>query len=164
MAETLVRQGETITRLEGVIKESEKTIAEKTLHIEALEMEVKNLQLRLDSAVADNSSGSTSEMMKMMHEGKVKLNEAMKKSLEHEQRLIQYEHEMDKQGKQINEMENLLKVRDGLIGMLKAKKDELLNENDSLRRYATEVRNLLLEVQGRLFNLSVILSSRLVTG
>lgn len=119
----------------------------RSLRIEALEMEVKNLQMRLDAAVTESSSTlPTNDMMKMMHEGKVKLNEAMKKSLEHEQRIIQYEHEMDKQGKQINEMENLLKVRDGLIGMLKAKKDELLNENDSLRRYANEVRNLLLEV------------------
>lgn len=109
-------------------------------------MEVSNLQLRLDAAVTDGPVGPPSDMMKIMHEGKVKLNEAMKKSLEHEQRIMQYEHEMDKQGKQINEMENLLKVRDGLIGMLKAKKDELLNENDSLRRYANEVRNLLLEV------------------
>lgn len=118
----------------------------RTLRIEALEIEVKNLQMRLDAAVSESSAGLSNDMMKIMHEGKVKLNEAMKKTLEHEQRIIQYEHEMDKQGKQINEMENLLKVRDGLIGMLKAKKDELLNENDSLRRYANEVRNLLLEV------------------
>lgn len=95
----------------------------------------------------ENDKHQTQDLKKMVHEGKLKLNEAMKKSLEQEQKIMKYDHDLDQQSKQINEMENLLKVRDGLIGMLKAKKDELLNENESLRRYANEVRNLLLEVR-----------------
>lgn len=115
--------------------------------MENLEIEVRSLKQRLDSAVveADEFSG-TQDLMKIIQEGKIRLDEAMNKSMEHEQRLTQYQHEIDKKTKQLNEMENLVKVRDGLIGMLKAKKDELISENESLRRYANEVRNLLLEV------------------
>lgn len=108
---------------------------------------MKSLKQRLDSAVVEaNQFSGTQDLMKIIQEGKIRLDEAMSKSMEHEQRLIQYQHEVDKRTKQLNEMENLVKVRDGLIGMLKAKKDELISENESLRRYANEVRNLLLEV------------------
>lgn len=82
----------------------------------------------------------------MLLEGRMKLEQLLKKSLEYEHRIIKYEHEMNKQSKQISEMENLLKVRDGLISMMKAKKDELQMENDCLNKYANEIRDLLLQV------------------
>lgn len=115
--------------------------------VENLEAEVRSLKQRLESVVVENHDyENNQDLMLAIQEGKLKLDEAMHKSLEHEQRIIQYQHEIDKRSKQLNEMENLVKVRDGLIGMLKAKKDELISENESLRRYANEVRNLLLEV------------------
>lgn len=82
----------------------------------------------------------------MLHEGRMKLEQSLKKSLEYEHKIIRYEHDLNRQGKQICEMENLLKVRDGLISMMKAKKDELQMENDSLNKYANEIRDLLLQV------------------
>lgn len=119
--------------------------------MENLEAEVRSLKERLDSAVVEaDKLNSTQDVMKIIQEGKLRLDDAMNKSLEHEQKMIQYQHDIEKKAKQLNEMENLVKVRDGLIGMLKAKKDELISENESLRRYANEVRNLLLEV-GHLF-------------
>lgn len=115
--------------------------------MENLEAEVRSLKQRLESVVVESRDfENNQDLMLAIQEGKLKLDEAMHKSLEHEQRIIQYQHEIEKRSKQLNEMENLVKVRDGLIGMLKAKKDELISENESLRRYANEVRNLLLEV------------------
>lgn len=115
--------------------------------MEKLEAEVRSLKQRLESSVVETGPlDGSQDLMQVIQEGKVRLDEAINKSLEHEQKIIQYQHEIDKKSKQITEMENLVKVRDGLIGMLKAKKDELTSENESLRRYANEVRSLLLEV------------------
>lgn len=115
--------------------------------VENLEAEVRNLTQRLESATIESDRlNSNQDLAMVIQESKLKLDEAMNKTLEHEQKIIQYQHDIEKKDKQLNEMDNLVKVRDGLIGMLKAKKDELINENESLRRYANEVRNLLLEV------------------
>lgn len=122
-------------------------ICYRIILVENLEAEVRSLKQRLESAVVESDKyNSNQDLMKIIQEGKVKLDEAMNRTLEYEQKIIQFQHEIDKKVRQLNEMENLVKVRDGLIGMLKAKKDELINENESLRRYANEVRNLLLEV------------------
>lgn len=94
----------------------------------------------------ETESNSDHDLKQMLQEGKQKLEQALKRSLENEQKIIKYEHEIEQKVKQINDMENLLKVRDGLIGMMKTKKDEIAMENDSLNRYAEEIRQLLLEV------------------
>lgn len=105
-----------------------------------------NLQGRVDALTSCNEDDNRYDYKTMVHEVKMQLNEALKKSLEQEQKMIKYEHELDMRNRQVNELDNLLKVRDGLIGMLKAKKDDLLSENESLKKYANEVRSVLAEV------------------
>ena len=93
------------------------------------------------------TSESTSELKITLEEGKSKLQKVIVKSIENEQKLIQYEHELNQQKNQKMELENLLGLRDGLIAVLKNRKDEILMENESLQRYSEEVRRLLLEVR-----------------
>lgn len=93
-----------------------------------------------------HNAETTAELKDTINEGKMKLEYALKKSLDNEQKVIKYQEEMEKQNRKMNEMGNLLKVRDGLIGMIKLKKDELATENESLTKYANEMRQLLLEV------------------
>lgn len=92
------------------------------------------------------SSESTSELKISLEEGKAKLQKAILKSVENEQKLIQYEYELNQQKNQKMELENLLRLRDSLINVLKSRKDEIVMENESLQKYSEEVRRLLLEV------------------
>lgn len=70
----------------------------------------------------------------------------MNKSFEAEQKILQCENVIDKQSKQMNEMENLLRYRENMAGVLKASRDELLVEKDSLIRYSHETRAVLSQV------------------
>ncbi|KAJ8910161.1 hypothetical protein NQ315_005764 [Exocentrus adspersus] len=82
----------------------------------------------------------------MVEEGRQKLNELMKKSMESEQKILHYENVIEKQSKQMNEMENLLRYRENMAGVLKASRDELILEKESLTRYSHEMRTVLAEV------------------
>lgn len=114
--------------------------------IEQLKVQIENLQAGAIVNNLENIPHDTQELQSMLEEGKAKLQKALTKSLDNEQKLIRYEHDMNQQKKQLNDMENLLKVRDGLISMLKVKKDELVLENESLHRYSEEIRQLLFDV------------------
>lgn len=92
------------------------------------------------------------ELKETINEGRLKLEYALKKSLENEQKIIKYEDEIERHTKRIGELETLLKVRDGLIGTIKIKKDEVESENASLTKYSNEMRQLLLEVSLRLIS------------
>ncbi|KAF2880912.1 hypothetical protein ILUMI_25261 [Ignelater luminosus] len=148
VAKTMIKNVEKITELETRLTESEQTICNQKIEISNLKADIENLQqypiinsFELDKPTKD------SDLKMMLHEGRIKLEQSLKKSLEYEHKLIRYEHDLNRQSKQIYEMENLLKVRDGLISMMKAKKDELQMENDSLNKYANEIRDLLLQAK-----------------
>lgn len=80
------------------------------------------------------------------------LDKMLKKLLGYEQRILKHQYESEQQRKQLSDMENLMKNRDDLISAMKAKKDELALESESLNRYASDMRESLLQV--RFFYLS----------
>lgn len=110
-------------------------------------MSVNNLEERIRALQIEAQKETDQELKKSLQEGRLKLEQALKRSLENEQRLLKFEHDIEQKTKQMNDMENLLKVRDGLIGMMKTKKDELSQENESLNQYAEQVRALLIQVK-----------------
>lgn len=109
-------------------------------------MSVNNLEERIRALQMEAQKETDQELKKSLQEGRLKLEQALKRSLENEQRLLKFEYEIEQKTKQLNQMENLLQVRDGLIGMIKTKKDELTLENESLNEYAEQVRTLLIQV------------------
>lgn len=125
--------------------------------IQHLNVQIDNLQAGAIVNNLEHIPQDTQELQSMLEEGKAKLQKALTKSLDNEQKLIRYEHDMNQQKKQLNDMENLLKVRDGLISMLKAKKDELVLENESLHRYSEEIRQLLFDTKEELKQKSELL-------
>ncbi|KAL3267417.1 hypothetical protein HHI36_011546 [Cryptolaemus montrouzieri] len=141
------RQEEIINKYKSLLQDSENKLNEKSIEVAKLNAELKHLKIRQDALEEQNLNCPTDELRKMVADGRQKLSEIMKKSMENEQKLACYENTIEKQHKQMNEMENLLRVRDGLIGMIKAKKDELLMEKDSLTRYCKDVRNMLAETR-----------------
>lgn len=114
--------------------------------MKALQAKYDFLQAKVSTMQLSQDSDSTADLKETITEGKMKLEFALKKSLDNEQKVIKYEAEIERHVKKINDMENLLKVRDGLIGMIKIKKNELFNDNETLTKYAHEMRQLLLEV------------------
>lgn len=143
----LCKQEEIINKYKELLQESERRLSEKSVEVAKLNAELRHLKLRQDALEEQNLNCPTDELRKMVSDGRQKLTEIMKKSMENEQKLAHYEATIEKQHKQMNEMENLLRVRDGLIGMIKAKKDELIMEKDSLTRYCKDVRNMLAETR-----------------
>ncbi|XP_044748786.1 myosin-10-like isoform X2 [Coccinella septempunctata] len=141
------RQEEIIVKYKSMLQDSEMKLNEKSIEVAKLSAELKHLKIRQDALEEQNLNCPTDELRKMVADGRQKLSEIIKKSMENEQKLACYESTIEKQHKQMNEMENLLRVRDGLIGMIKAKKDELLMEKDSLTRYCKDVRNMLAETR-----------------
>lgn len=118
----------------------------RKLEISSLQMSVSNLEERIRALQIEAQRETDQGLKKSLQEGRLKLEQALKRSLENEQRLLKFEHDIEQKTKQLNDMENLLKVRDGLIGMMKTKKDELSQENESLNQYAEQVRALLIQV------------------
>ncbi|XP_045479629.1 myosin-10-like isoform X3 [Harmonia axyridis] len=141
------RQEEIIVKYKNMLQENEMKLNDKSIEVAKLSAELKHLKIRQDALEEQNLNCPTDELRKMVADGRQKLSEIMKKSMENEQKLACYESTIEKQHKQMNEMENLLRVRDGLIGMIKAKKDELLMEKESLTRYCKDVRNMLAETR-----------------
>lgn len=112
-----------------------------------MKVEIENLKQRLAVPTIENNNVimEDNDLKNLLHEGRVKLEQSLKKTLDYEHKIIKYEHDLNKQNKQLCDMENLLKVRDGLVSMMKAKKDELELENDSLNKYANGIRELLIQ-------------------
>lgn len=111
-----------------------------------LTSEIRQLKVRQEHLEELNLKCPTENLQKMVEEGRQKLNELMKKSMESEQKILHYENVIDKQSKQMNEMENLLRYRENMAGVLKASRDELILEKESLTRYSHEMRTVLAEV------------------
>ncbi|GJQ81192.1 hypothetical protein Trydic_g23361 [Trypoxylus dichotomus] len=150
LGKALVQKEEVITRLEHERADLNQEIEEQKVIIQQLTVQIDNLQAGAIVNNLEHIPHDTQELQSMLEEGKAKLQRALTKSLDNEQKLIRYEHDMNQQKKQLNDMENLLKVRDGLISMLKVKKDELVLENESLHRYSEEIRQLLFDTKEEL--------------
>ncbi|XP_018331754.1 myosin-9-like isoform X2 [Agrilus planipennis] len=154
LAASLVHKEEEITLIEKKIEQYEELVRNQKMEIANLNANVVNMEQRL--ALLSNDEHYPTKDMKdsdlnyVLRENRLKLDEMLRKSLDYEQKIIKYDHDFEMQQKQIYEMDNLLKVRDGLIGMLKAKKDELYVENESLTKYANEIRDALMETKEEL--------------
>lgn len=114
--------------------------------VSKLTAEIRQLKVRQEHLEELNEKCPTDNLQRMVEEGRNKLNELMKKSLESEQKLIHCENIIEKQSKQMNEMENLLRYRENMAGVLKASRDELILEKESLTKYSHEMRTVLAEV------------------
>lgn len=140
---TLVEKEEEITQLHQLLKKREDDLANRRVELQNLKNKVDNLQDHIQSMKQQDTE---SELKNMIKEGRSKLEDALAKSLENEHKLIKFEHEMAQKIQLVASLENTLKLRDGLIGVLKTKKEELIVENTSLAKYSEEIRLFVLEV------------------
>ncbi|KAK5644522.1 hypothetical protein RI129_005822 [Pyrocoelia pectoralis] len=143
----LLQNVQKLTELENLISEKDEVIYRQQVEITGLTAEVENLNLKLSVPESGDTSLEESELKRMLYEGTEKLENMIKKSSENEQRAISFQYELNKRTKQLYDMENLLKARDGLITVLKAKKDELQLENSSFNNYADQIRTLLIQTR-----------------
>ncbi|XP_030745813.1 myosin-10-like isoform X2 [Sitophilus oryzae] len=147
----LGKQQEYIARYQLLLEESENKLREKfdvlrSTEVANLRSEIRQLKVRQEALEEQNFNCPTEELQKMVEEGRYKLNELMKKSIESEQKLEHYSSVIEKQTQQMSEMENLLRYRENMAGVLKASRDELVLEKESLTRYSQEMRTVLAEV------------------
>ncbi|KAK4887218.1 hypothetical protein RN001_003489 [Aquatica leii] len=144
---TTIQNVQKITEMEEALTEKDEIIYKQKIEISSLNSEVEQLKLKEKSLSLDekNDNEEESELKLMLIEGKTKIEQLIKKSSENEQRAIDFKHDLDKRNKQLYEMENLLKAREELLTIMKIKKDELQIENNSLNKYANEIRELLIQ-------------------
>lgn len=114
--------------------------------VSRLTAEIRQLKVRQEHLEQLNEKCPADDLQHLVEQTREKLHELMKKSLESEQKIIHCEHIIEKQSKQLNEMENLLRYRENMAGVLKASRDELVSEKNSLARYSHEMRTVLSEV------------------
>ncbi|XP_074037753.1 uncharacterized protein isoform X2 [Leptinotarsa decemlineata] len=139
-------QHDVVLRYKQLLFESEQKLSEKSQEVGKLTSEIRQLKVRQEHLEELNQKCPTENLQKMVEEGRAKLTELMRKSLESEQKILHCENVIEKQSKQINEMENLLRYRENMAGVLKASRDELVIEKESLTRYSQEMRTVLAEV------------------
>nr|CAI5844156.1 unnamed protein product [Callosobruchus analis] len=139
-------QHEVVVRYKQMLAESEMRLSEKSQEVARLTSEIRQLKVRQEHLEELNQKCPAENLQRMVEEGRNKLNELMKKSLDSEQKILQCESIIEKQSKQINEMENLLRYRENMAGVLKASRDELILEKESLTKYSQEMRSVLAEV------------------
>ncbi|XP_076274411.1 uncharacterized protein LOC143205180 isoform X2 [Rhynchophorus ferrugineus] len=142
----LGKQQEYIAKYQLLLEESENKLREKSTEVANLRSEIRQLKVRQEALEEQNFSCPTDELQRMVEEGRYKLNELMKKSIESEQKLEHYSSVIERQTHQMSEMENLLRYRENMAGVLKASRDELVLEKESLTRYSQEMRTVLAKV------------------
>ncbi|CAG9854149.1 unnamed protein product [Phyllotreta striolata] len=135
-----------VAKYKQLLAESERKICEKSQEVAKLTSEMRQLKVRQEHLEELNQKCPTENLQKMVEEGRSKLTELMKKSLDSEQKILHCESIIDKQSKQVNEMENLLRYRENMAGVLKTDRDQLVIEKESLNRYSHELRTVLAEV------------------
>nr|CAH7757578.1 unnamed protein product [Callosobruchus chinensis] len=133
-------QYEVVVRTKQMLAESEMRLSEKSQEVARLTSEIRQLKVRQEHLEELNQKCPAENLQRMVDEGRHKLNELMQKTLNSEQKILQCESIIEKQSKQINEMENLLRHRENMAGVLKASRDELILEKDSLAKYSQEMR------------------------
>ncbi|XP_050501237.1 myosin-8-like isoform X2 [Diabrotica virgifera virgifera] len=144
-------QHDIVSKYKQLLAESEQKLTEKFIALRSQEVakltsEIRQLKVRQEHLEELNQKCPTDSLQKMFEEGKNKLRELMKKSLESEQKIAHCEQIIDKQSRQMNEMENLLRYRENMAGVLKTSREELFIEKESLTKYSQELRTLLAEV------------------
>lgn len=82
----------------------------------------------------------------LAEDGRLKLNELIKKLFESEQRIDKYESIIEKQKKKMNEMENLIRYKERMTDVLKKNRGDLVMDKQNLLIYSQEVRTALDEV------------------
>ncbi|XP_060531861.1 myosin heavy chain, clone 203-like isoform X2 [Cylas formicarius] len=142
----LYKQQECIGKYQMLLEESENKLKEKSMEVANLRSEIRQLKVRQEALEEQNYNCPTEELQRMVEEGRHKLNELMKKSMESEQKLEDYASVIEKQSQQMSDMENLLRFRENMTVVLKATRDELLMERQSLTKYSEEIRTVLIEV------------------
>ncbi|XP_050305465.1 golgin subfamily A member 6-like protein 7 [Anthonomus grandis grandis] len=142
----LSKQQECISKYKMLLEESEAKLTEKSTEVAALRAEMKQLKVRQEALEEQNVKCPTDELQRMIEEGRGKLSDLMRKSIDSEQKIEYYTLVVEKQGHQISEMENLLRYRENMAGVLKASRDELLMEKESLTKYSQELRLVLTEL------------------
>ncbi|KAH1014701.1 hypothetical protein HUJ05_012543 [Dendroctonus ponderosae] len=140
------KQQECITKYHMLLEESESKLKEKFTEVNNLHAEIRQLKVRQEALEEQNYGCPTEQLQKMVEDGRHKLSELMRRSIESEQKLEHYSNLIEKQTQQMNEMENLLRYRENMAGVLKASRDELVLEKESLTRYSQEMRTVLAEV------------------
>ncbi|KAJ8984950.1 hypothetical protein NQ317_007819 [Molorchus minor] len=150
----VLMQHDIVGRYKQLLAESEQKLTEKSHEVAKLTAEIRQLKVRQEHLEELNLKCPTENLQKMVEEGRQKLSELMKKSLESEQKLLHYESVIEKQRKQMHEMENLLRYRENMAGVLKASRDELVLEKESLTRYAHEMRLILKEIKQSLLHVN----------
>ncbi|XP_057654704.1 myosin heavy chain, clone 203-like isoform X1 [Diorhabda carinulata] len=148
----VMNQHDIVSKYKQLLSESEKKLTEKFLALRSQEVakltsEIRQLKVRQEHLEELNLKCPTENLQKMVEEGRNKLTELMRKSLESEQKIIQYESIIEKQSKQMNEMENRLRYQVSIVDVLKASREELIIDKDSLTRYTQDLKNALLEVK-----------------
>lgn len=118
----------------------------RSRELNTLVTEVRHLKMRQDALEDQNCNCSTKDLQQMIDDGRAKLNELMRKSVENEQSISKYEGVIDKQKKHIIEMENLMRYKESMTGILKNNRDELVLDRESLLKYSQEIRTVLVEV------------------
>ncbi|CAH1962431.1 unnamed protein product [Acanthoscelides obtectus] len=139
-------QHEVVLRYKQMLAESEAKLSDKSQEVARLTSEIRQLKVRQEHLEELNQKCPAENLQRMVEEGRNKLNEIMNRSLDSEQKILQCENIIEKQSKQINEMENLLRYRENMTGVLKASRDELIMEKESLTKYSQEMRSVLSEV------------------
>ncbi|CAH0561376.1 unnamed protein product [Brassicogethes aeneus] len=144
--ELMRKNQDIINRYQQLLEESEEKLREKSMEVAKLTTEIRHLKVRQDALEEQNVVCPTVELQTMVEEGRAKLNELMRKSMESEQKIADYEAIIDKQAKQMVEMENLLRYRDNMSGVLKNSRDEIMLEKESLIKYSHDLRSVLIDV------------------
>ncbi|KAL1513111.1 hypothetical protein ABEB36_002573 [Hypothenemus hampei] len=142
----LTKQQECIMRYQMLLEDSENKLKQKSTEVANLRSEIRQLKVRQEALEEQNYNCPTEELKKMVEEGRQKLQDLMRRSIDSEQKLEHFTHVIEKQTQQMSEMENLLRYRENMAGVLKASRDELILEKESLTRYSQEMRTVLAEV------------------
>lgn len=113
-------------------------------------MEISNLKAQNETLQERFSmfepKGDSAAVGESKSECRCHLEKMLERTLSYEQKLIKQQYENEQQEKQLNDLENLLRNKDDLIAVMKAKKDELIVENESLKQFASDIREALLQV------------------
>ncbi|CAG9764785.1 unnamed protein product [Ceutorhynchus assimilis] len=146
----LSKQKECIISYKRLLEDSEDKLKEKSNEVEYLKTEIRQLKVRQEALEEQNSRCPTDELQRIVEEGRHKLNQLIKKSLDSEQKMEQYIDTIEKQAKQMSEMENLIRYKENLINIIKAARVNIFKEKESITRYSQELRSALAEVTGEI--------------
>ncbi|XP_066142896.1 putative leucine-rich repeat-containing protein DDB_G0290503 [Euwallacea fornicatus] len=142
----IVSQQECINRYRTLLQEGEEQLRSKTNEIANLQKEIMQLQVRQQALEDQNNTCLIDQLQSMIDEGRQKLSELTKQSIETRQSLEHNANVIEQQTRQMSQMENLLRYREKMAEVFKASRDKLVLEKESLARYSQEMKTALGEV------------------